>query len=376
MKNNLFKLTVLWMVGFALASCQHDVDVFGLSTNLALKNMPGYYTLTVVDSATMIVTKTECNLEKQVNGVGKGYYRVSVSGMCAPSDDQKPITWDAVMSEDKLSMITTLTFEDGNTKVFKWRDGVLHLEDGTYDKTGASNISALNTAYEQLENKEFEVSKKTYFAHLDTVYFLAWKTQVDFWKPEDTASMKAQYLAELQPYLDTIKWYIQNVRPVGDVQYDTVSGQLINLVVVDPVASSRGSNKGKHGVTHVVKEDTLQHQVLQINDRPEEIELGTLAFNRVGDANSGVYTYRKQTWTEECYTDPTSPKAQTTDSSYTMQPAVWAITSITSNKKFDVLFKGTENGTKEGAFSTVNISDFDADKGELVVGTLKYKLKQ
>ena len=376
MKNNLFKLTALLVVVVGLAACQRDVDVLGISTGLALENMPGYYTLTEVDSATMTVVKTECYLAKRVNGIGNGHYRVSKSGMCTTTDVEKSITWDAVMAENKLSMTTTIAFEDGETKVLRWSEGVLHDGENVYQKTGSSSISSLKTIYEDLANTEFEIDKKAYYPHPDTIEFLAWKTDVTYFAPEDTAAQKQTYLDELVPYMDTIKWYVQNIGQVGTVYVDSVTGELMNLVVVSPQPASRGANKGKHGITHVVMIDTLQTRVDQVNDRPKEITYSTLAFKRAGETNTGSYVYHHQTWTEECYTDPTSPAAIATDSTYTIDASAWAITAVTSNDIFDVLFKGLENGKTPNAFNTVSVSEYNRDKGELVVGTLKYLLKQ
>ena len=382
MKNKLFKLTALWMVGFALVSCQHDVDVFGISTDLALNNMPGYYTFTVVDSATMIVSKTECYLEQQEDGVGKGYYRESVSGMCTPTDEQKPITWDAVLSEDKLSMVVTLTFEDGTTRQLNWRDGVLQTEN-KFEKTGASNISALNDAYTQLTNMKFEATKKTYYDHIVKVDYLAWKTKVDGngrkgYTMEEAEAKKAEYESALEPYKDTIVWYFRTQLSAHRIDHayldSIIDGTDTTYVVKDMVYIDP---EGKHPITYLISETKQRDE--QINDRPEVIEQGTIVFNRAGEANTGNYSYRKQTWTEKYYTDPGTPEAITTDSTYSMQASAWAITSVSSQKKFDVLLFGTEkvnNEEKQDKFATLKISDYDAKKGEMTVGTLIYKLKQ
>lgn len=377
MKNKIFKLTALWMVVVGLAACQsNDVDVFGISNGLAIDNMPGYYTFTDIDSASMTVTKTEYCLEKMKDGIGKGYRRVSKSGMCASTDVQEPITWDAVMAENKLSMKTTITFENGETKEYKWAEGVLHEADDLSMKTSSSSISSLLAIYENLANTEFEVSLKSFYPHPDTVDFIAWKTNVAFYNPEDTASQKEAYLASLTPYLDTIKWYLGYAGQIGSVYLDSVSGELKNLVVVSPEPSTRGKNAGKHGITYVVMIDTLQTRVDQINDRPTQILNSTMAFNRVGETNTGAFSYREQTWTEEYYTDPSSPQAIATDSTYTMEASAWVLSSVTSPAIFDVLLKGIANGQTQDTFTTINVTDFDKEKGEIIVGTLKYKLKQ
>ncbi len=376
MKNKFIKLAALCVVVAGLAGCQSDVDVFGISSDLALGKMPGYYTFTEVDSTAMKVTKTEYYLEKINDGIGKGYRRVSTSGMCAPTDAQEPITWSAVMAENKLSMTTTITSENGETEVFAWSEGVLHKANGVSRKTSSSSITSLNTIYENLANTEFEIAQKSYYPHPDTIDFIAWKTENDFFAPEDTAAQKAAYLKELAPYLDTIKWYLGYAGQIGTVYLDSVTGELCNLVVVSPQASSRGSNKGKHGITHVIMIDTLQTRVEQIDDRPAQMLNSTLAFMRAGETNTGSYFYRKQTWTEEYYIDPSSPQAIATDSTYTFDASAWAVPSVTSSVIFDVLFKGIENGKTQDAFTTINVSDFNKEKGELVVGELKYKVKQ
>lgn len=376
MKNKLFKLTALWIVVVGLAGCQSDVDVLGISNDLALGKMPGYYTFTEVDSVAMTVTKTEYYLEKMKDGIGKGYRRVSTSGMCTPTDTQEPITWSAVMAENKLSMTTTIAYENGDTEVFKWMDGVLQETEDSSQKTAASSITSLFDIYDKLANTKFEISQKSYYPHPDTVEYVAWKTENDFFAPEDTAAQKAAYLNELTPYLDTIKWYLGYVGQIGTVYLDSVTGELHNLVVVSPEPSKRGSNKGKHGITHVIMIDTLQTRVDQINDRPAQMLNSTLAFMRVGETNTGSLLYSKQTWTEEYYIDPSSPQAIATDSMYSFDASAWAVSSVTSSVAFDVLFKGVENGQTQDAFTTINVSDFNKEKGEMVVGTLKYKVKQ
>ena len=378
MKNKIFKLTALLLLVVGFVACQKDdVDVFGISTGLALEKMPGYYTFTEVDSVTMTVTKTECCLEKQVDGVGKGYYLVSKSGVNPSPDDKKLITWDAVMAENKLSMTTTITFSDGETKVFRWSEGVLYdASNKVSTKTAKSSVDALKTINADLANKAFEIDQKSYYPHPDTIEFVAWTTDVTYFAPEDTTSAKANYLAELAPYNDTIKWYIKNIGQIGTVYIDSVTGELQNLVVIDPTPSSRGKNKGKHGITHVIQIDTLQSRVEQIKDRPQELLSSNVEFKVAGSNYTGSYNYHQETWTEEWYLKPGSPEAIYTDSAYAFVATKWAVTAVSNDNVFDVLMKGSENGKPQVSFTTIHVSEFNREKGELVIGTLKYLLKQ
>lgn len=386
MKNKLFKLTALLMAVVGLASCQKDVDVFGISEELAKdKNMLGAYAFTVVDSATMQVVKKEYNLTKEADGTRKGYYRESEVSQTAPTDDKTtPITWDAVMAEDRLSMLVTVTLQNGTVHELTWSENQLHQKGKTFIKNSSSEIEAQNTSYAELANTEFVASSSLYYDHKDTVRYLGW-VQKNYNRngvaPTDTASTAATLRASLEPYMDTITWYMRYksvTHTIGDAYLDTViagedtSYVAVNVVKVNPSPNSRGN----HMISYLVKTDTLQWNLEQVNDRPKESVNSTMVFNQTGDTKTGNYSYRYQTWTQEYYTDPTSPKAIATDSTSTMVASAWALTRVTSVKKFDVLMKGKANGGTEDSFMTISISGFDKKKGEATVGDLKYTLKK
>lgn len=386
MKNNYLKLTALWMVVACFAACQHDVDVIGVSEGLAKKNMLGAYTHTAVDSALMQVTKIEYKLTKDASDATKNYCRKSVAGdKCTLSDEIIPMTWETAIAANKISMIVTVTLENGETKQLSWWDGQLHEGEDTFVKSGSSEIDAQKAVYDDLFNTEFVANETDYYEHEDTVKFLAWTTDVDYFAPEDTTQAKEDYLTGLEKMLagmdanmDTIKWYIQNVHSVGKAYVDA-EGNLQGVIWVDPEPAKRGKNAGKHGITHLILLDTLQWRIEQINDRPMKHVESNMSFLRTGEDNTGEYYYHIETWTEEYYTEPGSAKAIATDSVYSMKASAWALTSIASSKKFDVLMKGKEtvNGVeKEEAFTTIKISGFDKAKGEATVGETSYKLKQ
>ena len=261
MKNNFLKLTALWMVVACFAACQHDVDVIGISEGRAKQKMLGAYAHTAVDSALMQVTKIEYKLAKE-NGASTGYCRTSVAGECPLSDVTTPMTWEAVIAPNKLSMIVTVTFENGETKQLFWRDGQLHDGDDEYVKSGSSEIEAQNAVYAALANTEFSAAQTTYFEHKGRVEFLGWKQKNHSRSgtlPADTNRVANELRAGLEQYIDTIAWYMRFrtvTHTVGDAYLDTVivgtDTTYIprNIVRVNPNPNA----SGKHMISYLVKE--------------------------------------------------------------------------------------------------------------------------
>jgi len=380
MKNNFLKLTALWMVVVGFAACQHDFDVLGVCNDLAHKNMIGYYTYTAVDSTTMNVTKKEYRIERNENGQPVGYYRESVAGQCETDGFKTPITsWEAVMTtRGKLSMMqVTVTLEGGETRTLEWYDNEMHYGGKTYVKNSVSEIESQNDVYEDLYNTEFAGMLADFFEHKDTIRYLAWDSDVESVKATDTARVKAEYLAALEEYMDTIKWYVGHVREVGEAHLDA-NGNLQDVVKIDP----KPGRTGKHNITYLYLLDTLQWRIGQINDRPMQRINGEMKYARQGLSNTGYYSCHVWTWEEEDYKDNDNPPTKL-DSLYTIDVSAWALTRVYDVKKFDVLLKGhskeTVNGVdteNEEAFTTISITGFNIAEGEATVGEVIYKLKQ
>ena len=390
-------LTALVMVLVGMAGCQKDVDVIGMSEKIAEKTMLGIYTYTSIDSATMNVTKHELALKQAADGAQNGYYRESFAGQGPVADVSHDLTWESAIAADKLSMKITTKLDNGETKNFTWKDGNIEAEGEYYSKSvsGLSDIEVQNGIYDAIQNTVFDGAVAEYHEHLDTVPYLAWKTKVDrkAYLPADTAEAKAKYMNDLAPYIDTIVWYLRTQVPehtLGYVYLDTViagtdtSYVPVNIVYVDPTPNSAG----KHLITYLTSE--TKKRVDQLNDRPSIMVISTMTYKRADNKNTAVYEYRKIEYSNEYYTNPTSPKATEYDSLYVMNADGWVIASISNAKKFDLLLSGketvvvkeTEGGapkrdestTKESAYTVLSISGFDKIKGEATQADLKYKL--
>lgn len=398
MKNKLFKLTALLVVVLGLAGCQKEVDVMGITNDLANKNLQGCYTYTALDSATMTTYKQECFITESATGEHIGYFRTCRAGQGATTDVKIPFTWVAEMAADHLTMKVTAKFEDDTEKQFVWDGGIIKDEDFSYTKSvsGLSDVDVQLAIFADLENTHFEHASTTFFKHLVKVDYLAWNTKVDrkSYAPEDTLAQKNTYLAQLEPYMDTIVWYIRTQVPehtIGFAHLDTVINgtdttyQVANLVYVEPTPNSAG----KHLITYLVS--TVKQRDDQVNDRPKTTISSVMEFTRVGDQNSAVYSYELHEWSEEFYTAPTDPKATVHDSISSFVASSWAIPTYTNGLKFDVLLFGkseltevkTEGGTEtmnthkeqEDVFQTLMISGYSKKKGEATLNDLKYTLK-
>lgn len=401
---NSIKLTALVLAVVSLAGCQKDTDIFGVTEDIANKTILGYYSYTTLDSTTMQVFKEEYSLQRDNAQQQIGYYRKSTAGQGAKSDGYVDLTWLAVMTPDKLKMEVSSNLKDGSKKNFLWIDGLIQADGKAYEKSisGVSDIDTQNSINTNLENTEFEGVTKAFYEHLEDVKYLAWKTKVDrtSYLPADTAEKKAKYEGQLAQYIDTIVWYLRTQvteHTLGYVHLDTVFTEdpetheidttyvPVNIVYVDPVPN----DAGKHLITYLTSE--IKKRKDQVNDRPSSIISSTMAFKRSGDVNTASYTYRKQLWAEECYLDPTSAKAISTDSLYSYDATAWMIPSYAGTRQFDVLLKGKETITKNKNISGVDqptetivndptyhallISEFDKNKGKATIGEIKYKMK-
>ena len=190
-------------------------------------------------------------------------------------------------------------------------------------------------------------------------------------------------------YSDTIKWYIRKFGNVASAHIDSVTGELVDLVIVDTTAAKRGKNAGKHGITFLVSSvDTI---VEMRNVGPLNVARGTIALKREGNRNIGSFSYRYVELTEEVYTDPTSNKAIVKDSTFTMPEVEWTIQSIINGRTFDVLLSGAstlkyieekagvevtnEQKDTEKDFQTLSLSGFVISKGVVDYQGETYNLK-
>ena len=378
MKNNFLKLTALWMVVACFAACQHDVDVIGISEGLAKKNMLGSYAYTAVDSALMQVTKIEVLLDKDENGA-TGYYRRSEArqGQYAPTDERTPISWETAIAENKLWMNISLMLDGGEKQEMTWFDNQLHQGGDLYKRSASSEIDMQNTLYGAIENTEYTALQSTYYEHKDTIKYLGWTSKRRTGTKEEIADAAAAQSEFLAQHMDTIVWFLRfktSNHRVGDAYLDTIINGTDTTFVAQKVLWVIPTGKG---MIYLDIEDTVRWEIGQINDRPMEKIVSNMAFYRQGETNTGNYFYHIQTWKKESYTEATPQPDPELDSIYTIDASAWALTTIQKKTEFDVLMKGKEtvNGVeKDEAFTSVHISGFNKDKGEAMVGELKYTL--
>ena len=385
MKNKLL-VCVCAVALFGLVGCQKDnTDLLAIDAQLAQNTLLGIYVYTDIDSVAMSTTFYEWTIVKD----GTGTYQKLVSGNGAGSEEQQSFTWKAEMAEDNLGMAVDLVFADASTRKATWANGVLALDEYVTTKVANSTIATVKTLSANLQDLTFQLDDTTFYQAEDSIPFLAWQSDVAFYAPEDTAVAKAQYLNDLAPYADTIKWYIAKYGPVASAHIDSVSGELVDLVVVSPTASSRGKNAGKHGITFIYSyNDTV---VEMRNVGPLDIAQGTLTIKREGETNTAALSHRVANWTKEVYTKPTTKEATLSDSTFTVATAQWTIASITNQRAFSLLLKGSTNQkvvkqvageetentdvTKDEAFTLLPLTGFNLSSGQVDYNGYTFKLK-
>ena len=400
------KLTAFVLVLVSLAGCKKDVDVIGISDNLANKTMLGYYTYTVLDSTNMQTSKKEYFLDRDDAGNQKGYYRESKAGNGVSTDENIPMTWEAVMAEDRLSMTVTATLQGGKSKSFKWADGIIYEDGNSFAKSMAnlSNIDVQNKIYSQISNGEFEVADTTFYDHQEKRYYLGWKTDIDVAATEGEANTKAQAIIDdlEKNYHDTIVWYLRTkakdhkigtYAQIGDtiVKGEDTTFVLVGLAVVEPL------KEGGFAITYV-KKKTGEFEYVQINDRPSKIVYSSLIFKDADNKKSGSYKWQKSEFSKEHYTKPGGAKDTSLDSLVVFTATEWAVPDFTNQAKFEVLFHGsgdsTITATKAGAetqekmpmkekYFVLPLSGYTEKKNkegkllyiEVTMGNLKYRKK-
>ncbi len=386
MKNKLL-VCVCALALLGLSSCQKDkTDLLAIDAQIAQNTLLGIYVHTVVDSVAMKTTIYEWTLVKD----GTGTYHERTSGNGAVQEQQTDFTWTATVAEGNLAMDINATFADGSTKKLKWANGLLDTGDYvTTNKAASSIIGTAASLEESLKSAVFVLDDTVYFQAEDSIPFIAWKSDVEFVLPEDTAATRLQFMNDLAPYMDTLRWYIQKFGPVGKAYIDSATNELRDLVVIDTVASKRGKNAGKHGVTYLLQ--YMDTTVEMRNVGPLNIKNGYITLRREGENNVAEFSCRYADRTSECYTDPTSDKATLIDSTYTIATATWTISSITTSRVFNVLLRGNEtqqvieqkagvetknvNTNKDNALYELPISGFIVSKGVLVYDGNTYNLK-
>lgn len=395
-------IALLAVAVIGLVGCKKNADVLGITEKLANKTMLWCYVCTEVDSVTMTTFTKECMLNSDKDGNKTGYYRECRFGQGAPADVKRPFTYETSRAADNLSMDVVATFENGEQLKFKWADGAVTINNQVYPQTmsGYSDIDVLLKIYENLANTEFASQAATYHEHIVKVPYLEWKTAVKYYAPEDTAQAKADYLEALKPYTDTIVWFLREIVPshtLGYARLDTVidgvdtTYVVADLVYVDPKASEKSKNLGKHCITYLASRETTRD--VQQNDRPKTLMESTMAFNVTDNSKTAVYTLTKHEWSDEFYKEtPDVSKVITHDSIYTFNASEWIVPAYTNGLKFEILLSGKSEFKEkkvEGGVEKINkeaitdndyhkllITGFNKTKGVATEGELNYKLKK
>ena len=400
MKNKIFKLTALWMVVVGLAACQSNENVLPITENLANQTLLGYYTYTTLDSVAMQTASEEYYLMRDAKGEQKGYYRTSVMGDGAATDESTQLTWVSKMADDQMSMLIEATLKQGQVKNFVWQDGVIKEGENWFDKNVAdmSNITVQNTIYNnQLTNVVFEIADTTYHSHTVKAYYLAWdakrKQQV---AKEDTASVKQSYLDKLIPQMDTIIWFLKNKTTTGYIgtrtHLENIDGKdtIIDLVYVT----------GTDPYTVYYLASSKKYDEIQINDQPATILYSNMTFNRVNNLNTAYYKWQKSEYSIEHYLKPGKAADKGSDSLYTFTASKWVVPEYTNLAKFDVMLYGTGDSTitqinagvesvvkqetYTDAYQTLNLSGYGEKVNvkdssiyvRVIQNNLEYRLKQ
>ena len=381
--NNLYKsfrLIALMAAVIGLVACQQtikDEDVFAINEEIANKTLEGIYTFIDVDSAAVTTTLYEWTLTKDSTNARVGTYRVASTGNGANSSTEQELVWEeAKMASDGLSMSIPVTV-NGETKTLIWHDGVITIDGYTTSKDLISKISVLRSVHENFANLDFVLDDTTYYvtSRMDTMYYLAWKTAVVSYTQEQIDSAKQAMLT----YADTLAWF--NATYPSRAVPDTVR------FATKP--QSDGTYKGQVSIPY----EDMEIQEIKTNHGPLHIINSEMIFNRdANGATTGSYVFYEKTWTEECYTKPTSDKAIYTDYTNTVTDAQWTPVAYTNIKKFNIMLKGTWDVKtivtvaggepkvemdlhEENTCYELPLSGFNKTEGEVTSNELKYKTK-
>lgn len=379
--NNLYrsiKMAAFAMVAvLGLVGCQQKEDLFGLEAQIAEKSLQGFYAYVDVDLENMTTTLYEWKFED--GAAGKvGYYRVVATGNGVDQNGaEDSLTWEApIYSEDKLSMTIPVTLK-GEKKELIWSDGVITVDGYTTTKYVISMANVLRAVNDNFANVTYVINDTTWVIEelVDSVYFLSWKTQVTN-LTQDSIDAYKQYLLTMK---DTIAWFNKNY-PTSKVP-DTIR--------VAPKQQADGTYKV---VVPVATED-MAIELDTIVYGPSQIVDAELVMNRTEKENTGSYSFRMQTFTDDFYHNPEEKTAQSYDSLYVLKDVIWTPVSFSNNKKFVVMATGNQNievkaqqaGTstkdekdeKEDVVKSLSISNFStAGEGTLDLEGYSYELKK
>lgn len=365
----------LAMVAALLTSCKDKTDIFAIESKIAQNNFPGFYYCLAIDKENVSTTIYEWYLEDK-NGAKTGYYRVASTGNMQDSDVKKNLTWsEATMADDKLSMIIPVVVE-GEAMNLTWSDGVISVAGYTTEKYPISVADVMRTVHETFANYDFVYNDTTNYvtSRMDTIPYLAWKTEVVYYTETQIDSAKQALIV----FADTLAWFNATYpnRAVPDtVRFSTKEqpdGTYKGLVPVPYEDNEIVEVKTIHGPLHIIN---------------SEIVFATAT----NGATSGSFVYHEQTWTEECYTDPTSEKAIYEDYMSDLSNAKWTFSAFTNVKKFNTVFKGdwdmTLNYTKGGVpqtptemhekdyFLELQFSNYSKSDGTILMDDHKYTAK-
>ena len=350
---NSFKLTVFVLAIVSLAGCKKNVDVFGVSEDLANKRLLGYYTYTDLDSTTMQTSKKELYLNRDNAGNQTGYYRENEAGDGVSSDQTTTLTWTSVMAEDKLSMTITTTLKDGSVKTFKWTDGIIYAAGNSYEKSVAniSNIDVQQDVYKQVDNVVFECSEIAYHDHIENKDYLHWSIKIAQNKTEDEAdALLADTLNTKANYQDTIVWFLRNMtnnQKIGTLTYlDTIINGTDTTFNVVGYGKKVLNAKGKYNVQYLVS--SVKTMQVQVNDWPKSIVYSIITLKNSGNTRTAEYKWQKSYAGREHYMPEykgVHKNDTTLDSIYTFTASKWVIPSFTNQAKFDILLLGNSDST-------------------------------
>jgi hypothetical protein len=357
--NNLYKsikvIAVLAVAVIGLVACQNDnTDLFAIDSNLANKQMKKhpFYCYVRVDSVLMNTTMYEWNLTENEAGEQVGYYRVATTGNGLDSDATDSLTWNAVMSEDGLSMLVSAELKEAGRKELVWRNGVVEADGYATSWFDISEAKVLRTLHDIFYNIKFVVNDTTPSLFYDKKVFkyLHW-TQVQAYLSLDSINA---YDAWLMDYKDTIAWFNNSVYCKGNPVVDYVKHGK------NPQAS--GQYKGLYlCVLPLSKEEKL---ILTdtIVLGPARIVNSEMNYNLVNGEYKGDYVCRIQEWSQDYYMDPAEPTATWLDSTYSIVDAIWTPSEYINTTTFTVLMKGHETTHVQASKAGKETKNVSTDK--------------
>ncbi len=362
-----------------LSSCRDEKkDAVDISNGIALKTMVGTYVYSSANKEDMTLSIYEWRLDDNTTDGKVGYYRVVRTGNGVEEDTTDSLIWSATPAEDNLSMQVSAVFENQKQDL-TWKNGVLYLDDYTTAKTAGSQATYLRTLNDQFANVTYAYNDTTYVMKLDTVYYLAWKTNVTFVKPQDTAAIVAKlYQDNIEGKEDTLAWFLATYPNAGIPAGITVA--------------DKASSKGTYGITYLESYETFRMDLVSVGYG--SIINTEMTFNRVDKKNTASYTYRMRSWTNDYYFNPDEVTAIHTDSLFSITNAVWSPVAVTNARKFEVALYGTRHVEKSitvaGEVQTpeqalpedqevlfqMPFASWNTSDGSIEYNETKYKLKQ